>query len=157
MPTQFRLLALLRRPFNRYYPDSHTVKSTPCAATIQVEALTTAVAGQRREARCDRFRSKWRDPIHTMWQALLLLICITGGSIVAADSHRPATPVNLIGEVIGDTAVISWDPGTGGVEVAGYNVYRNGSYLATVKTTLWSGEIEPVSYTHLTLPTICSV
>ncbi len=57
----------------------------------------------------------------------------------------PTVPTGLVGTVDEDagTVVLSWQPSTDDIEVSGYNVYRNNSYVDTVFDNRYVGTIEP--------------
>ena len=67
---------------------------------------------------------------------MALALCIFASSAVA-DSDRPWMEWDLKGELI--------------------NIGYGGSFSAAEFEFCWDPFSEPVSYTHLTLPTICSV
>ncbi|MFK7889932.1 MAG: fibronectin type III domain-containing protein, partial [Granulosicoccus sp.] len=55
----------------------------------------------------------------------------------------PTVPVNLTGEIDGSTVVLRWDASTDDEQVAGYNIYMDGQYHATVPDNQWQGSVEP--------------
>ena len=54
----------------------------------------------------------------------------------------PSVPQNLNGEITGTSVTLNWDASTDDESVAGYNVYQNSTYQATVFTTQWRGTVE---------------
>lgn len=62
----------------------------------------------------------------------------TYGSPVG-DTTDPSTPQNLVATVASSTQIdLSWDAGTDNIGVTGYKVYRNGSEIANVATSMYS-------------------
>ncbi len=60
-------------------------------------------------------------------------------NLVAPDSIAPTAPTGLVSSNITTTSfVVSWTPATDNIGVTDYNVYRNGTYLATIKTTTYT-------------------
>ncbi len=54
----------------------------------------------------------------------------------ALDTTPPSTPTNLAGSAISSTQInLTWTASTDNIKVAGYDVYRGGSKVATVTTT----------------------
>jgi chitodextrinase len=63
----------------------------------------------------------------------------TGLSLVtlaATDFSAPTAPTNLAGSNVSKTGFrVTWTAATDNVAVTNYNIYRNGSYVATVNGT----------------------
>lgn len=58
----------------------------------------------------------------------------------APDTTKPSTPTNLAGSAVSSTQInLTWTASTDNIDVAGYDVYRGGSKVATV-TTLSFGD-----------------
>ena len=55
-----------------------------------------------------------------------------------ADTVPPSTPANLTGNAISTTVTLSWSPSTDNIGVAGYNVIRNGAWIANTSETAYS-------------------
>ncbi|MFT5044163.1 MAG: endo-1,4-beta-xylanase [Porticoccaceae bacterium] len=53
----------------------------------------------------------------------------------------PSTPTNLTGSVSDNSVTLAWQASTDDQEVAGYNVYVDGAYAATVFDTQYSGTV----------------
>ena len=70
---------------------------------------------------------------------------------IIADNQSPSIVNGLSINALSNTEIeVRWNQPWDDTGIDGYNIYRDGNYYSTVRTT-------PVSYTHLTLPTICSV
>ena len=68
-----------------------------------------------------------------------------------ADSEAPSTPANLaVAGVTTETVSLVWDTSTDNVSVAGYKVYRDGSYVGwSGSTNFTDDELEPgTTYTY---------
>jgi hypothetical protein len=72
------------------------------------------------------------------------VLAIFNNTELAADTVKPTTPGNLAAAALSPRMVrVSWAKATDNVKVTGYNVYRNGQYLATTHedstgwTALW--------------------
>lgn len=65
------------------------------------------------------------------------------------DSSAPTTPTNLSAtEVESSRIALSWSPSTDDAGVAGYKIYRDGSYLATAGSTSYADSGLPAGATH---------
>ena len=62
-----------------------------------------------------------------------------GGTGTADTNIAPSTPTNITGSVTGLNVSLNWQASTDDNQVAGYNIYRDGSYLTTVFESSFSG------------------
>lgn len=81
--------------------------------------------------------------IYTSGQAMSEPACAT------PENHPPAIPVNLVGGVdsTSNTVMLDWDDNTDW-DLAGYNVYRNDTLVATVDTSEYSEVVPDNSYRY---------
>jgi chitodextrinase len=73
------------------------------------------------------------------------------GARVAADNIPPSAPLNLIATPISSSRInLSWTASTDDVAVAGYRVFRNGSLIATSRSTSYvdTGLSPSTTYTY---------
>lgn len=68
------------------------------------------------------------------------LLCCTITSYVHADTQSPSKPNNVSASSLGSSIRVSWNAPWDNVGVAGYNVYRDGGYFATVFSTNYLDE-----------------
>ncbi len=67
-------------------------------------------------------------------RCVLLLAVVTQSPISLADTNPPSIPNNPIAAPLSDGSVeVSWDASSDDQSIAGYNVYRDGSFLVTVQ------------------------
>ncbi|KKR45511.1 MAG: Alpha amylase catalytic region [Parcubacteria group bacterium GW2011_GWA2_40_14] len=65
----------------------------------------------------------------------IMTVTLAGGGN-ASDTTSPGAPTGLTASIVNsDSPYISWTAGTDDVGVAGYNIYRNGTYLMSVMGT----------------------
>lgn len=61
-----------------------------------------------------------------------MTVTLAGGGDTS-DTTPPSTPTGLMASIVNsDSPYISWTVSTDNVGVAGYNIYRNGTYLKSV-------------------------
>ncbi len=81
--------------------------------------------------------------------ALSNALAVKTAAASSVDTTVPAAPAGLVATNVTTTGFrLTWTASTDNVGVTGYNIYRNGSYLATVTTTsyLLSGLVENTTY-----------
>ena len=69
-----------------------------------------------------------------------------GGTAATVTNVAPSTPTNITGAVAGLNVSLNWQASTDDNQVAGYNIYRNGSYLTTVSDNSFSGVAPDTSF-----------
>ncbi len=69
-----------------------------------------------------------------------------GGTAATVTNVAPSTPANLTGALAGLNVSLNWQASTDDNQVAGYNIYRNGSYLTTVFDNSFSGVAPDSNY-----------
>ena len=76
---------------------------------------------------------------------------ISMSTLVGVDTEKPSVPLNVVANAVSATQIdLSWEPSTDNVEVAGYNVYRNGEKVIQLNTTSYSdtGLVANTSYDY---------
>lgn len=76
--------------------------------------------------------------VNTNFSAKSSTLSLSGTAVVGTTS-APSTPTNITGSVAGLNVSLHWQASTDDNQVAGYNIYRDGSYLTTVFDSSFSG------------------
>jgi chitodextrinase len=141
----------LRQPYGSYFDNFSatdpvvngiTVRIVPSYSTLTQSQLvdTTPATASYEDAGLAVGRSLF-DPLSKV--ALTTTAVATGGATVQVtfgqDTSAPSAPTNLGATATDATHVaLTWNPSTDNVGVAGYKLYRGGSYLTTTTSTSYS-------------------
>jgi endoglucanase len=109
-----------------------TVKTTypEIKALVYFDAYATANFGGWYDWRLDTSTSSFNA-----FKALAADPYFGGGGGPVSDTLAPTVPSGLRGSASASAVTLSWSPSTDNVGVVGYEVYRNGSLVATVPST----------------------